>query len=55
MEAVCLEPEGNLATTMSQLIQSITETATTATTATTTTAATAACMFASAHTHCQSV
>ena len=32
MEAVCLEPEGNLATTMSQLMQATTETATTATT-----------------------
>ena len=32
MEAVCLEPEGNLATTISQLIQATTETATTATT-----------------------
>ena len=32
MEAVCLEPEGNLATTISQLMQATTETATTATT-----------------------
>ena len=32
MDAVCLEPEGNLATTISQLIQATTETATTATT-----------------------
>ena len=32
MEAMCLEPEGNLATTISQLMQATTETATTATT-----------------------
>ena len=44
MEAVCLEPEGNLATTISQLIQ-----ATTATTATTAPAASKAMMFPHMH------
>ena len=49
MEAVCLEPEGSLATTILQLIESVTETVTTATTATTATAASKPMMFPHMH------